>query len=118
MLERRPLARDLRGEGALAPAQIGELLLPQPECVRKVEAAGRSFDPIAEPLREVRGEHRALPGADQLLEGPTLRFRQLHASMLCGATDMSGTLDEILRADARQGCSAGQPARGVVERSC
>ncbi|TMK92238.1 MAG: DUF2087 domain-containing protein [Actinobacteria bacterium] len=114
MLERRRFARDLGGEGALAPAEIVQLLLAEPEPVRQVEAPGRSLDPIAEPLREVRREHRALPGADQLLEGPTLRVRQLHASMLRGSTDMAETPDEILRAlaDPQRLAIAGILARG------
>jgi hypothetical protein len=53
---------------------------------------------ISEPLREVRGEHGAVPVPISLVEGPTLRVRQLHASMLWETTDMSETPDEILRA--------------------
>ena len=40
MLERRRLARDLRGEGALAPAEIVELLLPEPERRRADRGCG------------------------------------------------------------------------------
>ena len=114
MLERRRLAGDLGVERTLAAPEVVERLLAEPQRLRSFQPADRALDPIAEPLREIRGEDRSLPRSDQPVQRPALRFGELHASMLGGAADMPETPDDILRAlaDPERLAIAGALARG------
>jgi hypothetical protein len=84
--ERRALACENGVEEPLAPSQVGEVGLPEPERLREVERPHRVLDPVAETLREARREQWSLAGADQGLHRPTLDRRELHVR------DASGTL--------------------------
>ena len=115
--EGRPFPEELGGQRPLAPGEVVQLLLAQPEGIGELETTHRPLDPITQPLREVGREHRALPRADQLLERAPLRVGEPHASMLGGAPDMPETPDDILRAlaDPERLAIAGLLARGSAE---
>src|SRR4051812_45670112 len=77
--ERCALAREDGIEESLAPSQVREVGLPQPERLREVECSDRVLDAVAETLREARRERGPLAGADQRLHRPALDRRELHA---------------------------------------
>ena len=76
--ERRALPGEDRAEEALAPAQVGEVGLAEPERLGEVERARGVLDAVAQALRQARREGRPLSRPDQGLHRAALDRRELH----------------------------------------